>query len=125
MNEIMAAAFFDELESIQKEAGVGDFFVRGIKGLQKGWKGLKQHRLAKAVEGPMPKGEQGMSLGAHGRKIRDIWRGGAQAVGEGGKPGGFLGGARALGQSEYAPMAATLGVGGLGAYGAGKAVFGD
>jgi len=113
MNEIMSAAFFDELDQIQKEAGLGSFLIKGIKGLGKAKAGVKDVGIRK-------------TLGQHGRNIQSAWKRGTSHVGaEGPKKGGFWGGVKEVAGTPEAAMAGTVGLGGLAAYGGGKALFGD
>lgn len=104
-DEITITAFEDELEKIaqhmEKTAGVGDFFVRGIKGL--GRLGNK-------------------SMAARGRGIKNIAQKGYRAGGGG--AGGVWEAAKRLGGSTYGAMAGTAGATGLAGYGAYKATIG-
>lgn len=113
MNEIMTAAFFKELENIQKEAGLGSFLIKGIKGLGGVGKTVKELGVRGALK-------------QHGKGVKGAWKRGVSPVGaEGPKRGGWWEGAKEVARTPEAAMAGTAGLGGLAAYGAGKAVLGD
>lgn len=102
MNETMMQAFAEELESIQKEAGVGDFLRKGVRGI-----------------GSLLSGKGGLNvaaknMGGHKNVVKSIWNKGATRVGASGAPGGTWGGIKSLAKSRYGQMAGAgaLGVGG-------------
>jgi hypothetical protein len=101
MNEHMTTAFFDELEQIQKEAGL---LGSGAKFLSKGFKRLSQ---LGSKSGPMATVKGGPG---HWERMKNIYR---------------AGGLKGLAGSAYGQMGAAGALTGLGAYGTGKAVLGD
>jgi hypothetical protein len=89
MNEVMLAAFTDELDQITKEAGIGSLVMKGLRG----WRG--------AAKG-FTSGSR--SLGSHGASISKLYRQGAK-----GAPGmkGVLGGVKRVARSPYGAMGAV------------------
>lgn len=96
MNEQMLLSFFDEMGSIQKQAGIGSMITRGIQSFK-----MAPH----------------LSLGGHGKAIKSLWQSGTA----GGK--GVVGGLKSLAGSPYGAMAGTAGLGYL-AYRGAKSVLG-
>jgi hypothetical protein len=106
-NEIAAAAFADELEKIaqatmEKQAGLGSFVMRGIKG----WQGAaaKASKAAQGLKG-------GRTWGSHLDVMKKLYTRGAK------QGGGWWGGVKGVAKSPYGAMAGTAGLGGLAAYG--------
>lgn len=97
MNEQMMQAFADEMETIQKEAGLSSFLSGGISGLKR--------------------------LGT-GRGWQALGRLGRVAYRQGAREGGVWGGLKGLAKSQVGQMAGTAGLGGLAGYGAYKATLG-
>lgn len=118
-DEITMAAFSDEIEKIaqaemEKAAGIGDFFMKGIKGWQSAARGAAQ---AAKHPGVVRRGAtQGKSWGSHFGTIKKMYQQGAN------KGGGVWGGVKRVAKSPYGAMAGTAGVGGLAAYGGYKAL---
>ena len=84
MNEITLAAFNDELEAITKEAGIGSFLMKGLRGFKSSAKGVKQLGFKK-------------SMGRHGQAIKGMYQRG----------GGGWGGVKQVAKSPYGAMAAV------------------
>lgn len=118
-DEITMAAFNDELEKISlaemdKTAGIGSFFAKGIRGWQSAAKGA-----AKAAKHPgvlKPGAAQGKSWGSHFGSIKKMYQQGAN------RGGGVWGGVKRVAKSPYGAMAGTAGAAGLAAYGGYKAL---
>jgi hypothetical protein len=97
MNEQIMRAFADEMETIQKEAGIGSFLASGFKGL--GTVGKR-------------------SLSQHGDILKKLWARGQRGG------GGTWGSIKQIAKSPYGRMGAAAGLTGLAGYGAYKATLG-
>ena len=115
MDEYTKAAFFEELDMIHKEAGIGSFVGKGFASLGKTVKGLA---------GRGQKGGVSAAFKGHGGNIKGLYQAGAKAPNKAGKASGMWGGVKRVAQSPYGQMAAAGGVTGLAGYGGFKGVSG-
>lgn len=102
MNMYTRDALFDELEKIDKEAGVGSFLAKGFKSLGSTAKNI---------------GRKG-ALKGHGSNIKGLYQAGAKGK------GGVWGGVKRVAGSPYGQMGAAAGTAGLAGYGGYKALGG-
>lgn len=122
MNEdqIMMAAFRDEVQEIVKEAGVLSFLRGGARHVGKAFRvaGPKGAKLSWTRRLGGAGAERAGGLGKHVSQIYGAGAAKAERLGR----GKLMGGVGALARSRYGQMAGMAGVGGAGLYGAGKMV---
>ena len=122
----MTTSFLEELTEIEKQAGPLQFLAAGTRRLGRALShtgkkggggfigGLGGRGAREAGEAAGAKGALG-NIGAH---MKQIYRGGAGAIGKGSTSGGVTGGLGALARSRYGQMAGALAVPAAVGYGA-------